>query len=139
MAKKLELFDEAKRYMAGGVNSPVRSFKAVDGEPVFIRRGSGSRIYGEPGKEFIDYCLSWGALILGHAHPEVVEALREAVERGTSFGAPTAGETELAKTIAEAIPSIESIRLTNSGTEAVMGAIRLARGFTGKNKITLRY
>ena len=135
MAKKLELFDEAKRYMAGGVNSPVRSFKAVGGEPVFIRRGSGSRIYGEPGKEFIDYCLSWGALILGHAHPEVVEALREAVERGTSFGAPTAGETELAKTIAEAIPSIESIRLTNSGTEAVMGALRLARGFTGKNKI----
>ncbi len=129
------LFDEAKRYIPGGVNSPVRSFKAVGGYPIFVSRASGSKLYGECGREFIDYCLSWGALILGHAHPKVVEALEAAIKKGTSFGTVTKLETELAKLIADAIPSIEQVRLTNSGTEAVMGAIRLARAYTKKDKI----
>ena len=129
------LFDEAKRYIPGGVNSPVRSFSAVGGYPVFVNRGSGSKFYGECGKEFIDYCLSWGVLILGHAYPEVTEALGRAIKNGTSFGTATKLEIELAKLIVEAIPSIEQVRLTNSGTEAVMGAVRLARAYTKKNKI----
>ena len=128
-------FSEARRYLPGGVNSPVRAFQAVGGPPVFIRSGKGARIEGENGREFIDYCLCWGALLLGHAHPEVSKALRKAIEKGTSFGAPTAGETGLARLIIEAIPSIERIRLTNSGTEAVMTAIRLARAFTGRDKV----
>jgi len=129
------LFNEARQYIAGGVNSPVRSFRAVGGYPIFVNHAKGSKIYGECQREFIDYCLSWGALILGHAHPKVVEALEKAIKFGTSFGAATRLETELAKIIIEAIPSIEKIRLTNSGTEAVMGAIRLARAYTGRNKI----
>ncbi len=133
IAKKL--FNEAKRYMPGGVNSPVRSFKAVGGYPIFIKQGKGSRIYSECGGEFIDYCLSWGALILGHAHPKVTQNLEQAVRGGTSFGTATKSETELAKLIVEAVPSIEQIRLTNSGTEAVMSAIRLARAYTKKDKI----
>ncbi len=135
LSTKYGLFSDAKKYIAGGVNSPIRSFKAVGGDPLFIKRGRGSKIYDESGREFIDYCLSWGALILGHSHPDVVEALKEALGRGTSFGAPTLQETELAKLIQEALPSIDSARLTNSGTEAVMGAVRAARGFTKKNKI----
>ncbi|MBU0478196.1 glutamate-1-semialdehyde 2,1-aminomutase [bacterium] len=129
------LLDEAKKYIPGGVNSPVRSFKAVGGYPVFVKEAKGAKIYGECGREFVDYCLSWGALILGHAHPKVVEALRKAIEKGTGFGAPTKLETELAKLIVEAVPSIEQVRLTNSGTEAVMSAVRLARAYTKKNKI----
>ena len=129
------LFDEAKRYIPGGVNSPVRSFKAVGGYPVFIKQGRGSKIYGECGREFIDHCLSWGALILGHAHPKVTEALGHAIRNGTSFGAATKLETELAKLIVEAVPSIEQVRLTNSGTEAVMSAVRLARGYKKRDKI----
>ncbi len=129
------LFNEANKYLVGAVNSPVRSFRAVGGKPIFIKSARGSKIYSDDGREFIDYCLSFGALILGHAHPEVVKALKKAVDKGTSFGAPTRLETELAKIITEAIPSIEKIRLTNSGTEAVMGAIRLARAFTKKDKI----
>ena len=129
------LFDEAKRYIPGGVNSPVRSFKAVGGIPVFVKKGRGSKIYGECGTEFIDYCLSWGALILGHASPRVIEALSRVIKEGTSFGTVTKPETELARLIAEAVPSIEQVRLTNSGTEAVMGAVRLARAFTGRKKI----
>ncbi|MCQ9208405.1 MAG: glutamate-1-semialdehyde 2,1-aminomutase [Omnitrophica bacterium] len=130
-----KLFSEAKKFIPGGVNSPVRSFQAVGGYPVFVKRASGSRIYDECGEEFIDYCLSWGPLILGHTHPEVVGSLEQAVKSGTSFGTVTKLETELAKIIVEAIPSIEQVRLTNSGTEAVMSAIRLARGYTGKDKI----
>jgi len=130
-----DLSNEAKKYIPGGVNSPVRSFKAVGGYPVFVKRAKGSKIYGECGGEFIDYCLSWGALILGHAHPFVVENVKKALENGTSFGAATKSETELAKLIIEAMPSIEKVRLTNSGTEAVMSAIRLARAYTRKNKI----
>ena len=129
------LFAEAKKYIPGGVNSPVRSFQAVGGYPVFVKRALGSKIYGECKGEFIDYCMSWGVLILGHTHPKVTKALSQAIENGTSFGTATKLEIELAKLIVEAIPSIEQIRLTNSGTEAVMGAIRLARAYTGKNKI----
>lgn len=129
------LFDEAKKYLVGGVNSPVRSFKQVGDYPIFIKRGRGSKIYSESGREFIDYCLSWGALILGHSHPEVKQELKKAIEMGSSFGAATKLEIELAKLIIEAMPSIEQVRLTNSGTEAVMAAIRLARAFTKKNKI----
>jgi len=130
-----ELFREAKQYIPGGVNSPVRSFRAVGGYPVFVKKGKGSKIYGECGREFIDYCLSWGALILGHTHPEVTQSLKQAIKNGTSFGTATKLEIELAKLIVEAVPSIEQVRLTNSGTEAVMSAIRLARAYTKKNKI----
>jgi len=128
-------FNEAKRYIAGGVNSPVRAFRAVGGEPIFIKSACGSKIYSEEGREFIDYCQSFGALILGHAHPKIREELKKAVDKGTSFAAPTKQETELARIIIKAIPSIERIRFTNSGTEAVMGVIRLARAYTQKNKI----
>lgn len=129
------LFGEAKKYIPGGVNSPVRSFKAVGGYPVFLKQANGSKVYSECGREFIDFCLSWGALILGHTHPQIVEALQEAVKGGTSFGTATKLEIELAKIIVEAVPSIEQVRLTNSGTEAVMSAIRLARAYSKKNKI----
>lgn len=130
-----QLFNEAKKYIPGGVNSPVRSFKAVGGYPVFIKKARGCRLYSEGNKEFIDHCLSFGALILGHAHPMVIKELKKAISKGLTFGAPTRLETKLAKVIINAIPSIEKIRLTNSGTEAVMTAIRLARAFTRKNKI----
>ena len=129
------LFADANKYLVGGVNSPVRAFKQVGGDPIFIKSGRGSKIYDASGREFIDYCLSWGALILGHATPIVKAELKKAIDRGSSFGTPTELETEFAQTIIKAIPSIERIRLTNSGTEAVMGAIRLARAFTKKNKI----
>lgn len=130
-----ELFLEAKRFIPGGVNSPVRSFKSVGGQPVFMKRGSGSKLYAENNDEFIDYCLSWGALILGHAHPRIIKALHNAIKNGTSFGTVTKLEIELAQRIVEAVPSIEMVRLTNSGTEAVMGAIRVARAYTGRKKI----
>jgi len=130
-----ELFREAQRYLPGGVDSPVRAFKAVGGTPVFIKQGQGSRLYDEDGNEFIDYVCSWGPLILGHAHPQVVEAVKKAVERGSSFGAPTELETTLAKMVCTAVPSIEMVRFVSSGTEATMSAIRLARAFTGRNKI----
>ena len=121
--------------MPGGVNSPVRSFRAVQGTPPFIARGRGCRVWDVDGNEYIDYVGSWGPLVLGHAHPTVVEALKKAAEGGTSFGAPTAGEVELAQIICDALPSIERVRLVSSGTEACMSAIRLARAFTGRNKI----
>ena len=129
------LFEEAQRYLPGGVDSPVRAFKAVGGTPLFIKRGQGSRLYDEDGNEFIDYVCSWGPLILGHAHPRVVRAIKKAVEHGSSFGAPTELETRLAKLICDAMPSIEMMRFVNSGTEATMSAIRLARAFTGRNKV----
>jgi glutamate-1-semialdehyde 2,1-aminomutase len=130
-----QLFEEAQHYLPGGVDSPVRAFKAVGGSPLFITRGKGSRIYDEDGNEFIDYVCSWGPLILGHAHPQVVAALKKAVARGTSFGAPTELETELAKMVCSAMPSVEMVRFVSSGTEAVMSAIRLARAFTGRDRI----
>ncbi len=129
------LFEESKKVIPGGVNSPVRAFKSVGLPPRFIRGGKGSRIVDEDGNEFIEYLGSWGPLILGHAHPEVLAALEETMKYGTSFGAPTRRELEMAQTICEMIPSVDMVRLVSSGTEAVMSAIRLARGFTGREKI----
>ncbi|MEW5979550.1 MAG: glutamate-1-semialdehyde 2,1-aminomutase [Acidobacteriota bacterium] len=130
-----QLFERAFEVIPGGVNSPVRAFKSVGGDPLFIAKGSGSKLYDADGREYIDYVGSWGPLILGHCHPTVMEALRRVLETGTSFGAPTEREIELAEMICRAFPSIEKVRLTNSGTEATMAAIRLARGFTGRSKI----
>jgi glutamate-1-semialdehyde 2,1-aminomutase len=121
--------------MPGGVNSPVRAFKAVGGNPLFMARGLGSRIFDVDGNEYIDYLGSWGPLILGHCHPLVMEALRSVLETGTSFGAPTEKEIELAELICQAFPAVEKVRLTNSGTESTMAALRLARGFTGRSMI----
>jgi glutamate-1-semialdehyde 2,1-aminomutase len=135
MDKSKELYREALRYMPGGVNSPVRAFKAVGGNPIFIRRGLGSTVFDEDKNEYIDYVMSWGAIMLGHCHPAICEAVRKAIMSGSSFGAPTMHETEFAKMIQCAIPSIEKIRLVNSGTEAVMSAIRLSRGYTKREKI----
>jgi glutamate-1-semialdehyde 2,1-aminomutase len=128
-------YEEAVRLLPGGVNSPVRAFKSVKMTPIFMARGKGSKIYDIDGNEYIDYVLSWGPLILGHANPRVVEALKKVTENGTSFGAPTLIENELAKLVIERVPSIEIVRMVNSGTEATMSAIRLARGYTGRNKI----
>jgi len=130
-----ELFEEAQKYLPGGVDSPVRAFKAVGGTPPFISRGKGSRIFDEDGNEYIDYVCSWGPLILGHAPPRITAALKLAIEQGTSYGAPTELETTLARMISSAIPSMEMVRFVNSGTEATMSALRLARAFTGRDKI----
>lgn len=129
------LFDAARRVIAGGVNSPVRAFKGVGGTPVFFRRGQGAYLFDEDGRRYIDYVGSFGPLIAGHAHPEVVEAVREAAGNGLSFGAPTAIETEMAETLCRLVPSIERVRLVSSGTEAAMSAIRLARGYTGRDTL----
>jgi len=134
-ARSRAAFEKAQRFMPGGVNSPVRAFKAVGLTPVVIERGKGSRIYDIDGQSYIDYVLSWGPLIVGHAHPEVVEAIRRTAESGTSFGAPTELETALAELVCERVPSVEMVRMVNSGTEATMSALRLARGFTGRGKI----
>jgi len=135
LEKSQELFEEAQRYLPGGVDSPVRAFKAVGGTPPFITHGKGSKIYDADGNEYIDYVCSWGPLVLGHAFPAVVEALRKAAEQGTSFGASCPLEVELAKAICEAMPAVEMVRLVNSGTEATMSALRLARAFTKRDKI----
>ena len=135
LSKSEKLFAQAQQYIPGGVNSPVRSFRAVGGTPPFIAKGSGAHIWDEDGNEYIDYLGSWGPLVLGHAHPAVVDALKTAAAGGTSFGAPVAQEVELAQLVCEAIPSIGMIRLVNSGTEACMSAIRLARAHTGRDKI----
>lgn len=137
MTRKLSdaLYRKAVGLMPGGVNSPVRAFKAVGGSPIFIKRAKGSRIYDEDGYEYIDYVLSWGPMILGHAHKSIVTALKKAIEDGTSYGAPTKLELELAELVIKAYPSIEKIRMVNSGTEATMSAIRVARGFTGRDKV----
>ena len=129
------LFEEAQRYIPGGVNSPVRAFRAVGGTPRFIARAAGARVYDVDGREYIDYVASWGPMILGHAHPEVVQAVQRAAERGTSYGAPTEAEVVLARMICEAFPSIELVRLVSSGTEAAMSAIRVARGYTKRDLI----
>lgn len=129
------LYKKAVELMPGGVNSPVRAFKAVGGSPLFIQKAIGSKIYDVDGNQYIDYVLSWGPMILGHSHPSVVNALKTAIENGTSFGAPTPLEIELAQMIMKAYPSIEKIRMVNSGTEATMSAIRAARGFTKRDKI----
>jgi len=129
------MFVEAQKYIPGGVNSPVRAFKSVRMDPLFIAKGNGAYIYDEDGNSYIDYVGSWGPLILGHCHPEVKDALRQCLETGTSFGAPTELETEMAKLIIDCVPSIEMVRMVNSGTEATMSALRLARGYTGRDKI----
>src|SRR3990172_4175280 len=130
-----KLFEKAKQYFPGGVNSPVRAFRSVGGSPLFIRKGDGSRIWDADGNEFIDFCCSWGPLILGHNNSKVREAVMVAVQNGTSYGAPTEKENELAELILSNNKYIEKIRFVSSGTEAVMSAIRLARGFTKRNKI----
>ncbi len=130
-----KLFSEAKKVIPGGVNSPVRAFRSVGGNPLFIDRAAGAHLFDADGNRYIDYVLSWGPLVLGHAHPQVISALEAAAERGTSYGAPTAIETELAEAVCEMVPSAEMVRFVNSGTEATMSAIRLARAFTGRDKI----
>ena len=132
--RSISAFSRARRVIAGGVNSPVRAFKAVGGSPLFMKSGAGAYLTDIEGHEFIDYVLSWGPLILGHAHPAVVRAITQAAQRGSSFGTPTEAETELAELICAMVPSIERVRFTSSGTEATMSALRLARGFTGRDK-----
>ena len=134
-AKSLEAWDKSQHFIPGGVNSPVRNFSKVGGNPRFIRRGAGSRVYDIDGNQYIDYVASWGPLILGHADPRVIEAIKGTMVNGTSFGAPTTQETELAEIIVNAVPSIEKVRMVSSGTEATMSAIRLARGYTGRDKV----
>lgn len=129
------LFSEAKKYIPGGVNSPVRAFKAVGGDPIFIKEAKGTYLYDEDDNQYIDYIASWGPLILGHAHQPVLDAVIEKAKKGTSFGIPTEIETELAKLAVSMVPNIDKIRFVNSGTEACMSAVRLARGYTGKDKI----
>src|SRR5256885_14617908 len=134
-SKSEELFARAEQIIPGGVNSPVRAFRSVGGSPPFIARGEGAHLFDVDGNEYIDYVGSWGPLLLGHRHPAIVAALEEALQSGTSFGAPTEREVELAEAIRDAVPSIETVRLVNSGTEATMSAIRVARGFTGRDLI----
>ena len=135
MSKNDELFQRAQRTIPGGVNSPVRAFRSVGGTPPFFERGAGAWVWDADGKRYIDYVGSWGPLILGHADPDVVRAVQQAAAKGLSFGAPTAGEVELAELLAKLAPSMDMVRLVSSGTEATMSAIRLARGFTGRDMI----
>jgi len=138
LSRSQELFERAQQTIPGGVNSPVRAFRSVGGTPPFIARGEGARLWDVDGNEYIDYVGSWGPLLLGHRHPAVIQALEEALAIGTSFGAPTEREVELAELICEAVPSIEMVRLVNSGTEATMSAIRVARGYTGRD-LTVKF
>ncbi|MDH5738141.1 MAG: glutamate-1-semialdehyde 2,1-aminomutase [Gammaproteobacteria bacterium] len=135
MTNSDKLFREAQQYMPGGVNSPVRAFKRVGGSPVFFERSEGAYLYDTNGKQYIDYVGSWGPMIVGHSHPLVLERIHEAIDQGLSFGAPTRIETDLARKICSLVPSIELVRMVNSGTEATMSAIRVARGYTGRDKI----
>src|SRR6187549_1293142 len=135
MSRSEDLFARALQHIPGGVNSPVRAFRSVGGKPLFISRGEGARIWDVDGREYIDYVGSWGPLLFGHRPPEVLAALEEVLKIGTSFGAPTEGEVELAELICRLVPSVEKVRLVNSGTEATMAAIRVARGFTGRDRI----
>jgi glutamate-1-semialdehyde 2,1-aminomutase len=133
--RSTRLFEKARKLLPGGVNSPVRAFKAVGGSPLFIQKAKGSKIWDVDGNKYIDFVCSWGPLILGHAHPRVLEAIRKAASRGTSFGASTELELKLAELITKAMPSVEMVRMVNSGTEATMSALRLARAFTGRSKV----
>jgi len=135
MTRSHDLFQQAQRHIPGGVNSPVRAFRGVGGEPVFFKRGTGAYLYDEDDRRYIDYVGSWGPMILGHAHPQVVEAVQKTAADGLGFGAPTAIEVAMADKVCELVPSIELVRMVNSGTEATMSAIRLARGYTGRDKI----
>ena len=133
--RSAELYATARKYIPGGVNSPARAWTAVGGEPVFISKGAGSHVWDADGNEYIDYVCSWGPMVLGHAHPEVLSAVKAAADDGTSFGAPTEIENRLAQLVVDAFPSIDMVRFVSSGTEAAMGALRLARAFTGRDKI----
>jgi glutamate-1-semialdehyde 2,1-aminomutase len=133
--KSIALFNEAKALMPGGVNSPVRAFKNIHGDPIFFEKAQGAYLFDADGNKYIDYIGSWGPMIMGHSHPEIVNAIKNQAELGTSYGAPTSLESDVASLIIENVPSIEKIRMVNSGTEATMSAIRLARGFTNRNKI----
>lgn len=135
MSQSLNLYNEAQQLIPGGVNSPVRAFNGVGGTPLFIERADGAYIFDVDGKAYVDYVGSWGPMVLGHNHPAVRDAVIKAVNKGLSFGAPTAAEVEMAKLVCELVPSIDMIRMVNSGTEATMSAIRLARGYTGRDKI----
>lgn len=135
ISRSIALFDKAKQFIPGGVNSPVRAFRAVGGNPLFIKKAKGPYLYDEDGNQYIDLINSWGPMILGHAHPAIEEAIREAVSASPSFGAPTAREVEMAELICSMVPSVEKVRMVNSGTEATMSAIRVARGYTGRDKI----
>ena len=135
MNRNEALFEQAKQVIPGGVNSPVRAFGSVGGVPRFIKKAQGAYVWDEDNKQYIDYVGSWGPAIVGHAHPEVIEAVREVALDGLSFGAPTEGEVRIAEEIIKLLPSVEQVRLVSSGTEATMSAIRLARGFTGRDKI----
>ncbi len=135
VSKNEQLFEQSQRLIPGGVNSPVRAFKSVGGTPLFFKRGLGSRLWDEDDKQYIDYVGSWGPMILGHAHPEVVAVVQKIAANSLSFGAPTALELEMAELLTKLVPSMEQVRLVSSGTEATMSAIRLARGFTGRSKI----
>jgi glutamate-1-semialdehyde 2,1-aminomutase len=135
MDRSARLMERALRRMPGGVNSPVRAFRSVGGDPLFMQRGEGSRIIDVDGNSYVDYVMSYGPLVLGHAHPEVIEAIERTARKGTTFGAPTELEVELAELVCEAVPSVELVRMTSSGTEATMSAIRLARGYTGRENI----
>ncbi|MSP17757.1 MAG: glutamate-1-semialdehyde-2,1-aminomutase [Myxococcales bacterium] len=133
--RSAELFRRARDVIPGGVNSPVRAFRSVGGEPIFLARGAGARVWDVDGREYLDYVGSWGPLVLGHAHPEVIEAIREAAADGTTFGAPTEREVRFAELVRSAVPSLERLRCVSSGTEATMSALRVARGFTGRDRI----
>ncbi|MBI4202633.1 MAG: glutamate-1-semialdehyde 2,1-aminomutase, partial [Chloroflexi bacterium] len=135
LSRSQALFTEAQAVIPGGVNSPVRSFRSVGGTPPFIQRGQGAYLWDVDSNRYIDYVCSWGPLVLGHAHPDVVRAVQQAAERGTSYGAPTEAEVELARMINQAVPSMELVRLVSSGTEAAMSAIRVARAYTGRDKV----
>ena len=130
-----ELFAQAQQFIPGGVNSPVRAFKGVGGSPRFIQRAQGPYLWDSTGQQYIDYVGSWGPMVLGHAHADVIKAVKSAADQGLSFGAPTTIETELAQLICSLIPSVDKVRMVSSGTEATMSALRLARGFTGRDKI----
>src|ERR1051325_535947 len=134
-AESDKLFAEALKYIPGGVNSPVRAFRGVGGNPFFATRAAGCKVWDADGNEYIDYVLTWGPAILGHAHPKIISAVKAAAEHGTSFGIPNPHEVTMAKLIRNLVPSVEKVRMTNSGTEACMSAIRLARGFTKRDKI----
>lgn len=135
MTRSHDLFEQAQEYIPGGVNSPVRAFKGVGGDPVFFKRGEGAYVYDEDGKRYIDYIGSWGPMILGHAYPSVIKAVETAIQNGLGFGAPTVIETEVAAKVCQLVPSVEQVRMVSSGTEATMSAIRLARGYTGRDKL----
>ena len=135
MSRSHDLFQQAQKTIPGGVNSPVRAFKGVGGDPIFFKKGEGAYLYDEDDKHYIDYVASWGPMIMGHAHPKVVKAVQDAAAHGLGFGAPTQIETEMAELVCKLVPSIEMVRMVSSGTEATMSAIRLARGYTGRDKI----